>query len=222
MGTTFTGHSGIYRQNNLIEKLVLNKWFWIAVCLFMFGYPVTKSIYRQLPNALPVYHAVPDFSFTNEEGKTMSLADLKGKVWLVHVMSTNCTGECSLSFQQMQLVQHRIRGVVDRAAIISISVDPKTDTPSVLYSKARELKANPVVWRFVTGTEAEVRSFLVDGLKIPTQGSETAQTEAEAVKAHRLTLVDQEGNVRGYYVMQKNEINQLMIDLGLLINRKKS
>ena len=218
--TTVT--TGYVRQNNWIEKLVLNKWFWVFACAFMFGYPVTKSIYRQLPNALPVYHAVPEFSFMNEEGKPFGLADLKGKVWLAHFMSVDCSGECSLSFQQMQLIQHRIRGVVDRAAIVSISIDSASDTPAVLYKKARELNANPVVWRFVTAPQADIRSLIVDGLKVPTEGSATAQTEAEAVKAHRLALIDQEGNVRGFYVIQKNEINQLMIDLGLLINRKKS
>jgi len=217
-----TTSTGYYRQNNVIEKLVLNKWFWIVAVTFLFGYPVTKSVYRQLPNALPVYHAVPEFSFTNEDNQAFGLKELKGKVWLAHLMSSDCGGECALSIQQMQLIQHRIRGVVDRAAIVSITIDPTNDTPAVLYKKARELNANPVVWRFVTAPQEEVRALIVDGLKVPTQGSSTAQSEIEAVKAHRLALIDQEGNVRGFYVIQKNEINQLMIDLGLLINRKKS
>lgn len=211
-----------YRQSNFIEKLVLNKWFWIVACGFFFSYPLIKSVRRQLPNSLPVYHQVPEFSFTDENGRSFGSQDLKGKVWLAHFMSSNCAGECSLSFQQMQLVQHRIRGVVDRAAIVSFSVDPQTDTPEVLFKKARELNANPIVWRFVTAPLADVNAVVVDGMKVPTQEGQVASTVSEAVKAHRLALVDQEGNVRGYYVIEKSEINKLMIDLGLLINRKKN
>lgn len=212
----------LYRQNNFVEKLVMKKWFWVIAVAFMFGYPIIKSVGRHLPNALPVYSEVPEFSFTDENNRAFGLSDLKGKVWLAHIMSLNCAGECSLSMQEMQKVQHRLRGVIDRAAIVSISTDSANDTPALLFAKARELNANPIVWRFLSAPQSDVRSLVVDGLKIPTDGKNVAQTEADAVKADRLVLVDQDGNIRGYYVIEKNEINKLMIDLGLLINRKKS
>lgn len=147
---TTTTQTGLYRRNNFVEKLVLNKLFWVIAVTFLFAYPVVKSIRRQLPNALPVYHTVPEFSFTDENGNGFGTAQLKGKVYLAHFMTSDCGGECALSFQQLQQVQHRIRGVIDRAAIVSFTIKPQTDTPDVLFKKARELNANPNVWRFVT------------------------------------------------------------------------
>lgn len=214
--------NALVRRNNFVEKLVISKLFWVIAVSFLFAYPVIKSVRRQLPNALPIYHAVPEFSFTDENGKAFGTSELKGKVYLAHFMSSDCAGECALSFQQLQQIQHRIRGVIDRAAIVSFTINPKNDTSDVLFKKARELNANPIVWRFVTGPESEVKSLVIDGFKVPGDGEQVVETLDEAVRSHRLALIDQQGNVRGFYILEKNEINKLMIDLGLLINRKKS
>ena len=213
--------SGNYRKEHLIERLVLSPWFWVLACSFFFGYPLIKSVYRQLPQALPVMHEVPAFSFIDENGKAFGSNELKGKVYLAHFMASDCGGECGLSLQQMQMVQHRIRGVVDRAAIVSFSVNPK-DTPEVLFMKARELKANPIVWRFLSGPTEDMKALLIDGFKLPAESGKTISTLQDVVAADRLVLVDQEGMVRGTYRIEKAEINKLMIDLGLLINRKKN
>jgi protein SCO1/2 len=43
----------------------------------------------------------------------------------------------------------------------------------------------------------------------------------DVAHSNKLVLVDQEGKIRGYYSIEKNGIDQLMIDTGLLINKKK-
>ncbi len=214
---TTTGH---VRNSTFVEKMVLNKWFWICASVFLFAYPLLKSIGRRLPNELPVLTTVPYFSFYDETGQTFGSSELKGKVYLVHVMSSDCTGICDISFKEVQRVQHRIRGVVDRAAIVSLTVKPATDTPAVLYAKAREMKANPTVWRFVSGPASETEALIVNGLKVPNQLGKRTLTMEEVILSNHLVLVDQQGRVRGYYPIVKDGINKLMIDLGLLINRK--
>ncbi len=214
---TTTGH---VRNSTFVEKMVLNKWFWICASVFLFAYPLLKSIGRRLPNELPVITTLPYYSFFDETGRTFGSSELKGKVYLLHVMSSDCSGICDLSFKEVQRVQHRIRGVVDRAAIVSLTVKPDVDTPAVLYAKARELKANPNVWRFVSGPASEIQALVVNGLKVPTQLGKRTTTVEEVILSNHLVLVDQEGRVRGYYPIVKDGINKLMIDIGLLINRK--
>ena len=209
------------RKSNLVEKLVSSKLFWFIACGLLFAYPITKSINRMLPADLPVYTTVPDFRFTDENGKSYGTNELKGKVYIANFMFTSCQTSCPILLKKIQTVQHRMRGVIDRAAIVSFTVDPETDSSQVLFEKARELKANPVVWRFLTASIAGTKKLLVDGYKVPVGDKEIANSIMDVAHSNKLVLVDQEGKIRGYYSIENDSINKLMIDTGLLINKKK-
>ncbi len=209
------------RKTNFIEKLVLNKYFWILACTFLFVYPIAKSMNRMLPAELPVLGDVPVFNFTDENGKPFGSNELKGRVYIANFMFTSCTTACPILLGKVQKVQHRIRGVIDRAAIVSFTVDPEVDTPKVLFDKAREMKANPVVWKFLSAPVNETKSLLVDGFKVPMGNKEIANSVMDVAHSNKLVLVDQDGKIRGYYSTENDSINKLMIDTGLLINRKK-
>jgi protein SCO1/2 len=209
------------RKPNFIGKLVSSKLFWVLAVTFLFAFPVTKSMLRQLPAALPVYGTVPHFQFIAENGENFGTENLKGKVYVANFMFTSCTTSCPLLLKKVQLVQHRMRGVLDRAAIVSFTVDPETDSPEVLFKKAREMKANPYVWRFLNGPKAETKKLLVDGFKVPVGEKEIAGSVMDVAHSNKLVLVDQAGQIRGYYSIEGTGINHMMIDLGLLINQKK-
>lgn len=211
-----------FRDSNFIERLVSKKIFWVLAVGFFFIYPMARSFNRQLPPELPVYGILPQYEFTEENGKPFGTNELKGKIYIANFMFTSCQTACPLLLQKVQTVQHRLRGVVDRAAIVSFTVDPQTDSTSVLYNKARELKANPNVWRFVTASMSEIKKLLVDGFKVPMGDKALANNVMDVAHSNKLVLVDQEGRIRGYYSAEKDGINQLMIDTGLLINRKKN
>ena len=211
---------GHVRQTNLIEKLVLSKSFWAIMVSLLFAYPIAKSVNRSLPDELPVFSQVPEFEFTDENGKAFGSKDLKGKVYIANFMFTSCQTSCPLLLKKVQMVQHRIRGVIDRAAIVSFTVDPQNDTSAVLLNKAREMKANPNVWRFLTAPIADTKKLLVDGFKVPV-GDKTAESVYDVAHSDKLVLVDQEGRIRGYYSIERDGIDKMMIDTGLLINRKK-
>lgn len=208
------------RKSNFIEKTVASKLFWVIACAFLFAYPIAKSVNRNLPAELPVYSTVPDFRFTDENGNSYGTNELKGKVYIANFIFTSCTTACPILFKKIQTVQHRIRGVIDRAAIVSFTVDPDTDTSKVLFAKARELQANPVVWRFLTASLADTQKLLVDGFKVPVGNKEIANNVMDVAHSNKLVLVDQEGKIRGYYSADK-DVDKLMIDLGLLINKKQ-
>ena len=220
MTATVIGPAHI-RKSNFIEKLVGSKLFWVLACTLLFAYPISKSVTRMLPAELALYNTLPDFRFTDENGKSFGTNELKGKVYIANFMFTSCQTYCPKLLKQIQTVQHRMRGVIDRAAIVSFTVDPDTDTSTVLFAKARELNANPVVWRFLTATPKDVKNLLVDGFKVPIGEKQTANNIMDVAHSNKLVLVDQDGVIRGYYEADTKGINQLMIDTGLLINRKK-
>ena len=223
MGQTVTSY---YREDSWLQKLIRKKSFWLIFWVVMFSYPIYRSINRTLPPPLPVYYTVPEFTLTNEFGKPFGTKDLKGKFYIVNFMFTSCPTTCPALMAKMDLVQKRIRGLGTKAAIVSFTVDPKTDTPEVLYKYARKRHSNPFIWTYLTGAEPELEKVIIDGFKVPMGEKAEIQKPVgnevvslfDIVHSEKLVLVDNHGQIRGYYGTEKVEMDRMMIDLGLLVN----
>jgi protein SCO1/2 len=223
MGQTVSSY---YREDSLLQKLIRKKSFWLLFWVIMFSYPIYRSINRTLPPPLPVYYTVPEFTLTNEFGKPFGSKDLKGKFYIVNFMFTSCPTTCPALMAKMDLVQKRIRGLGTKAAIVSFTVDPKTDTPEVLYKYARKRHSNPFIWTYLTGPKPELEKVIIDGFKVPMGEKAEVQKQVgnevvslyDIVHSEKLVLVDHLGQIRGYYGTEKVEMDRMMIDLGLLVN----
>src|ERR1051326_7113622 len=75
---------------------------------------------------LPTLYPLPDFSLTDQTDKTVTLADLRGKVWVADFIFTNCGGTCPLMTDKMRKLQE---GLPSEIRMVSITVDPSRDTP---------------------------------------------------------------------------------------------
>lgn len=217
---SFEYPSANIRQLSRFEQLFRSKLLWSLMVLFFFAVPIIRSVQRDLPEPLPVLSEVPPFQFTDENGKAFGSADLEGKVYIANFIFTSCQTVCPNLLSKVQKVQHRLRGVIDRASIVSFTVDPEFDTPEILFKKARELKANPHVWKFLTASEDEMRNLLIKGFKVPMGQKEG--TLYDIAHSQKLVFVDTKGRIRGYYSTSKEDINRLMIDVGLTINNKEN
>ena len=215
------------RNSHLLERLVASKTFWVAFFIVVFSYPIYRSVNRQLPPELPKLFKVPAFSLTNEFGKPFGSKELKGRFYVASFMFTSCPTTCPGLAERLKKVQKRVRGLGQKIAILSISVDPDWDTPEVLNKYARKHKANPYIWSFLTGERNELKDLLVNGFKVPMGDKEAVQgsvgleevTLMDIVHTEKLVLVDDEGNARGYYSTDRDGMNKMMIDIGLLVNR---
>lgn len=222
--------TGYYREDNLFQKLVRKKTAWFFFWLIMFSYPVYRSITRVLPPPLPVYFKVPEFSLTNEFNKPFGTKDLVGRYYVANFMFTSCPSTCPALMEKMDVIQKRIRGLGTKAAIVTFTVDPKNDTPEVLFKYARKRHSNPFIWSYLTGTESDLRKIVIDGYRVPMGNKEAVQKQVDNQKitlfdiAHteKVVLVDDKGQVRGYYGTDKAEMDRLMIDMGLLVNNSFS
>ncbi len=208
------------RRDTKIEKIVSSKVFWLVFIMAMFSYPLYRSFNRTLPDPLPVLYTVPDFEFTNEFGKPMGSKQLKGMIYLANFMFTSCPTTCPKLMGVMQKVQKRIRGLRNSATIVSFTVDPSYDTPKVLNKYARSLKTNPMIWTFLTDNNAEkMRKLITDGFKLAVGEREQQSVDVfDIAHSEKIALVDQKGRIRGFYSTDKDSINKLMIDVGLLAN----
>lgn len=90
----------------------------------------------------------PDFTVETTEGERLSLDDLAGKVILLDVMSTTCSG-CEEVLQIMEELYPEYRGEV---VFISVSVDP-ADTMEVLRTFKEE---NGIEWIVASDVNREI------------------------------------------------------------------
>ncbi len=216
------------RDYTLLEKLIGSKLFWFFFLLIGFSYPIYRSVNRVLPPELPVLVEVPAYKLQNEFGREYGTEQLLGRTYIANFVFTSCPTTCPAIMEKTQKIQKRIRGLGTKVAIVTFTVDPETDTPPVLNKYARGLSANPHVWTFLTTPDKEeMRSLLVEGFRVPMGDLEEFQGVVDGTSvslwdiAHteRMVLVDNLGRVRGYYSTTNDDINKLMIDVGLLVNR---
>jgi protein SCO1 len=100
----------------------------------------------------------PNLELLTQDNKPVRFYNdlLKGKVVLINFLFTTCQGVCSPMTANMVKVQNYLGERVGREVnIISISVDPLTDTPAVLKKYADSFKTQPG-WYFLTGDKKNV------------------------------------------------------------------
>lgn len=206
------------RKTNVVETLVRSKIFWAIFLLLGFSYPIYKSLNRTLPPDLPVIAHVPEFEMISENGQRFGSKDLRGRVYLANFVFSRCPTVCPKMLGDLEKVQKRIRGTGTKVAIVTFTVDPDHDNERVLYDVARKHHAAPHIWTFLTGSDKEAMFKLYrDGFKVGVE--QNPKSLMEIAHSEKIVLVDEVNRIRGYYSFEKDDINKLMIDVGLLINR---
>ncbi|MDH3445636.1 MAG: SCO family protein, partial [Deltaproteobacteria bacterium] len=118
-----------------------------------------KSVYRtsavQPLEGLGNYGSVPEFSLVERSGKRVTLADMRGKVWIADFIYTNCEDTCPLQSAAMAKLQDKF-GNYTQLRLVSFSVDPDRDTPHVLSGYAKRFNADAAGWLFLTGAKEEI------------------------------------------------------------------
>src|SRR5207247_6172175 len=84
---------------------------------------------------IPSYYPLPVFSLTDQAGKSVTLHDLAGRVWVADFIFTSCGGTCPLMTAKMRKLQDVLPPEI---RLVSITVDPASDTPEILAAYAGE------------------------------------------------------------------------------------
>ena len=163
-------------------------------------------------NSLPLLGTIPKFKFIDSEENLISRHDLNGKVWVADFIFTTCTMACPVMTGNMNLI-HKAFKNDDQVRIVSISVYPEYDTPGVLKEYASRYDANTDRWHFLTGPEEDVKDVIKNGFKM-------GDYEDIIFHSEKFALIDQVGNIRGYYNGMKTEdVNNLKKDIIYLLKQ---
>ena len=142
------------------------------------------------------FGAVPEFHLIAHTGAPVSLAGLKGKVWVADFFFTSCPGICPSMTANMREVQKAFARNED-LKIISFTVDPKKDTAKTLTAYAKKFGAMAPQWLFVTGDETAIHTLGNVGFKLAT--AENKGSPGGFLHSDRFILVDRQGRIRAYF-----------------------
>lgn len=112
---------------------------------------------------LRIGDAVADFELRDQNGRTVRLSDLRGKALAVNFIYTRCPlpDVCPRLSANFAALQRRFAGRLGKdLMLLSVTVDPEHDSPTVLAEYARRWGADSRGWRFLTGDVAHIAAQL--------------------------------------------------------------
>jgi protein SCO1/2 len=110
----------------------------------------------------PAENYFTNVELVNQHGERLRLyADLlQGKFVVINSFFSTCKGSCPVMMSSFSRIQQHFADRVGKdLSLISITVDPQTDTPQVLAALADQWKAKPG-WQFLTSDKASVEKAL--------------------------------------------------------------
>ena len=164
----------------------------------------------------------PDFLLTNQDSILISNDDMIGKVYVLEFFFTRCPDICIEMNQNMKLLDEEF-GDSNDFGIVSITIDPNNDTPSVLkkYSEALDVKSQN--WHFLTGEKDYIYDLANIGFNI--FANQNSNFIGGFEHQGYFALVDKDGYIRSrkdnfgnpiMYYLGINDINAIQQGIGML------
>jgi protein SCO1/2 len=165
-------------------------------------------------------HTIPPFSFTDQDGKTITEKTVDGKVYVADFFFTHCGSICPVMTRNMGKLQSLFKSN-DKVLFLSHSVLPEMDNVPVLkrYADARGVISDK--WHLLTGDKEKIYSiarqqyFAGDTIGYYQTGNEFLHTE-------NFILVDQNRRIRGVYNgTLELEMDRLKEDIDTLLKEEQ-
>ena len=157
--------------------------------------------HRAEAKPLPVVGPIADFSLTNQNGRTFSLANFRGRVWVADIIFTRCPGPCLKMTRQMRDLQDALPPG-SQAKLVSLTTDADYDTPQVLKAYAERFGADQERWVFLTGTKQEIAKLAIDSLKLTAIAKKPEERQSPQdlfVHSTIFVVADKQARLRGVF-----------------------
>jgi protein SCO1/2 len=206
------------RGSSLLPRLSKSNLFglWILLlCAFLviLSYQSWKRAETKSSAVLQRLNKIPDFALVDQDGRAFGTNDLKGKIWVADFICTRYAGPYPLMSSHFAELDRNF-GKSDALNLVTFTVDPEYDIPTVLkrYSQQYEASAR---WHFLTGDKKRIVDLATTGFRVETQGTGTGLDHLQTMT---FVLVDGDGTIRSYYDGSSVEVVQrLLTDLGSLL-----
>jgi protein SCO1/2 len=187
--------------------------FLLCAFLVILSYQSWKRAETKSSVVLQRLNKIPDFALVDQDGRAFGINDLKGKIWVADFICTRYAGPYPLMSSRFAELDRNF-GKSDALNLVTFTVDPEYDIPTVLkrYSQQYEASAR---WHFLTGDKKRIVDLATTGFRVETQGTGTG---LDHLQTTTFVLVDGDGTIRSYYDGSSVEVVQrLLTDLGSLL-----
>ncbi len=179
-------------------------WIFLGFTAAFAAAVIALEIKRQHEPEIGSFKPVPDFQLTERTGKTVTLAELKGKVWLADFIYSTCPGPCPMISSKLAELQKEALQNPD-VRLVSFSTNPENDTPEVLRAYAERFHATDK-WLFLTGDKAKVYNLIQNGFALAVVPQNDAKNPV--IHSTKIALVDKKGMIRKFYDGASGEGNE--------------
>lgn len=158
------------------------------------------SVAAPPPDSPDRFGEVPEFSFTEADGRTITRAELMGAPWIAVPFFVKCTGPCpSITTDLRARLHDELAGTAIK--IVSYSIDPLLDTPAELLEYRDQRGIDGARWWFLTASdERAMHEFLAEGLKVPNQRADGDVEYGQSIThGTRMPVIDRAGRIAGWY-----------------------
>lgn len=142
-------------------------------------------------------HRIPAFSFTNQNGETITEKTVDGKIYVANFFFTKCGSICPKMTGNMGIIQEKFKNN-NEVLLLSHSVTPDMDSVPVLKKYAADHGVISGKWHLLTGKEEEIYAlarkqyYAGDTIGYYREGNDFLHTE-------NFILVDKHRRIRGVY-----------------------
>tara|TARA_B100000886_G_scaffold308605_1_gene242327 strand:- start:536 stop:1126 length:591 start_codon:yes stop_codon:yes gene_type:complete len=167
-------------------------YLYILIFIILMGIGASWVIEKaNASHEIPIIKKVPNFNFTNQNGKSFSHNQLKNKINVLDFFFTNCPGPCPIMTYNMKSLYDDFSSSND-VQFISITVDPENDNIEVLKNYADINGINDQRWHLLTSELSKIKSLKRDGFMLFADDL----PQGHAIK---FILIDENGNIRKYF-----------------------
>jgi protein SCO1/2 len=161
-----------------------------------------------------IIHHVPDFTFVDQNGQTITQKSVAGKTYVADFFFTTCESICPIMSKEMMKLAKQFKEDPE-IMFLSHTVDPETDSIPKLKAYAMSHQADAGQWKFMTGSKKELYSMARNGYFVT--ATEGDGGPDDFVHTQNFVLVDKWKQIRGYYDGTDSlEMKKLVNDIALL------
>lgn len=97
----------------------------------------------------------PNFLLTDQFGKSISLAQFKGKPVVLTFLYTNCPDECPLIAEKMHATLQDLGNAASSVSMLAVSTDPQRDTISAALKFSQKHRMQNY-WHYLVGPKSKL------------------------------------------------------------------
>ena len=160
----------------------------------------TDSVPGEPPRLIAPDHPrqLTNFALTDRTGRSVTQAELAGRVLVVDFLFTSCSQTCPIVNQCMAQIQGLLTTRPD-VRLVSRTVDPRDDTVDALAKFGRKFGADTNRWLLLTGEKTQLYGLISNSFLAQDADDPFNYMPGNFSHTDRIALVDAHGNLQGFY-----------------------